>query len=362
MAGKRTKEPAPQRSSTKKMNGHPSNGVEPDNASSQEVVTLTPFSIDVYTDASSSNGDTTRPMPGFYAVHIRPESIWASLAKYRNLDSAFNHLKIHPGSQCTDWRSAVRGETYSVHQYAIIARSVQLPKLCNPLHKPDTVDCFARILEIRARDPQNVYARVYWVYRPEHTPSGRQPYHGENELIASNHMEIVDALTFVGRANVVHWVQEDGVQAPAPTEGMYWRQKYDFLSGKISALPTYCVCRKPINLYKFLVQCTNPRCMILLHADCLIEHEHITFLERDLSQRSQPSGTAILHLSQPKDSRSKIKATGIGERYRIDIGDSERKDYVGRTRFMFTDLWEPRNWERDIKCLKCGEKIKKTST
>lgn len=294
MAGKRTKEPAPQRSSTKKMNGHPSNGVEPDNASSQEVVTLTPFSIDVYTDASSSNGDTTRPMPGFYAVHIRPESIWASLAKYRNLDSAFNHLKIHPGSQCTDWRSAVRGETYSVHQYAIIARSVQLPKLCNPLHKPDTVDCFARILEIRARDPQNVYARVYWVYRPEHTPSGRQPYHGENELIASNHMEIVDALTFVGRANVVHWVQEDGVQAPAPTEGMYWRQKYDFLSGKISVSPspsirsdvprTHRKCLGPPNLLRLPqankpVQIPSPMHQSSLHdpPPCRLPHRTRTY-------------------------------------------------------------------------------------
>lgn len=214
MPGGRTKQSIARRLSSNKSDRQPSDGVDPDGASAQEVVTLTPFSIDVYTNANYANGNAGQPMQGYYAIHIRPESIWASLAKYRNLD--------------------IRGETYSVHQYAIIARSVQLPKLCNPLKKPDKVECVARILEIRARDAQNVYARVYWVYRPEHTPGGRQSYHGENELLASNHMEIVDALTFVRRVDVVHWVQEDGVQAPAPAEGMYWRQTYDFISGKVS--------------------------------------------------------------------------------------------------------------------------------
>jgi hypothetical protein len=55
----------------------------------------------------------------------------------------------------------------------------------------------ARILEIRALDEHHVYARIYWMYSPDELPpgtqdnkktiSGRQPYHGANELIASNH-------------------------------------------------------------------------------------------------------------------------------------------------------------------------------
>lgn len=57
-------------------------------------------------------------------------------------------------------------------------------------------DWVARILEIRASDEHHVYARVYWMYWPDELPpgtqdgkkhvSGRQPYHGRNELIASN--------------------------------------------------------------------------------------------------------------------------------------------------------------------------------
>jgi hypothetical protein len=60
-------------------------------------------------------------------------------------------------------------------------------------------DWVARILEIRASDEHHVYARVYWMYWPDELPEGtldgkkyvrgRQPYHGNNELIASNHSE-----------------------------------------------------------------------------------------------------------------------------------------------------------------------------
>lgn len=50
---------------------------------------------------------------------------------------------------------------------------------------------------MRASDEHHVYARIYWMYSPDELPAGtvdgkktitgRQPYHGQNELIASNH-------------------------------------------------------------------------------------------------------------------------------------------------------------------------------
>ncbi|KAL9006175.1 MAG: hypothetical protein Q9188_001054 [Gyalolechia gomerana] len=362
MAGERTRQSVPRRSSVKTSNGQPSNGVESDDAPAQEVVTLTPFSIDAFRLATCPANDPTQPVTRRYAIHIRPESIWASLSKYRNLDSTSNHSKTDNISHRTDERNVVRGETYSVHQYALISRTMRLPFPCRPSPFTDKIDCVARILEIRARDPQNVYARVYWVHRPEDIPGGRQPWHGENELIASNHMEIVDALTFVKRVNVVHWVEEDRIQAPAPAEGMYWRQMYDFLAGEVSPLPTHCVCHKPVNLHKLTVQCTNPRCMILLHAKCLIEDELLTLLESYEFQQSQGLSRAALYPPPPpKDRKSKLNTAGIGEHYRIEIGDSQREHHIGQTRFMFTDLWQPRNWETDIKCLKCGQRIGRTS-
>ncbi len=62
-----------------------------------------------------------------------------------------------------------------------------------------TDDWVARIVEIRALNEQNVFARVFWMYWPDELPpgtidgrrtvKGRQPHHGEHELIASNHSQ-----------------------------------------------------------------------------------------------------------------------------------------------------------------------------
>jgi hypothetical protein len=61
----------------------------------------------------------------------------------------------------------------------------------------------ARILEVRALNGQNVFARIFWMYWPDKLPvgttdgrksaKGRQSYHGEHELIASNHSQFCPA-------------------------------------------------------------------------------------------------------------------------------------------------------------------------
>jgi hypothetical protein len=63
--------------------------------------------------------------------------------------------------------------------------------------KKSNTDWIAYILEIRASDEYHVYALVCWMYWPDELPrgtqdgtrriQGRQPYHGMNELVASNH-------------------------------------------------------------------------------------------------------------------------------------------------------------------------------
>ena len=82
----------------------------------------------------------------------------------------------------------------------------------------------ARVLEIRAQDEAHVYLRVYWMYWPDELPAGRQPYHGAKELVASNHMEIVDAMTVSGRAHVKHWYELDEDE---DLPDLFWRQKFD---------------------------------------------------------------------------------------------------------------------------------------
>ena len=90
----------------------------------------------------------------------------------------------------------------------------------------------AKILEIRAADASNVFARIYWLYWPEDLREGRQYYHGDNELFASNHMDVVDVLTISEKIDVMHF-QETSEKVPPP-DLRFWRQKYDCVRKTLS--------------------------------------------------------------------------------------------------------------------------------
>ena len=101
---------------------------------------------------------------------------------------------------------AVNGIKYFSEGFIYVANdfSIERQKAVNnnepmQFRKKSDDDWVARILEIRASDEHHVYARVYWMYWPDELPQGthdgrktiqgRQPYHGMNELVASNHSE-----------------------------------------------------------------------------------------------------------------------------------------------------------------------------
>ncbi|KAL9606057.1 MAG: hypothetical protein Q9179_000790, partial [Wetmoreana sp. 5 TL-2023] len=177
-------------------------------------VTDTPFTIEIHKQMDiQPYANPTQPHTTTPTVTIRPQSTWATMKKYRNF--------------------VLRDQTYYVHQYVLISRFQSLPKEHQPLDMDDEVLCVARILEIRARDSQNVYIRVYWLYRPEDIPGGRQPYHGEHELVATNHMEIVDTLRVIRPAQVDH-LEDEKLWFQTPKEGLYWRQRYNFMLQELS--------------------------------------------------------------------------------------------------------------------------------
>ncbi|KAL2132279.1 hypothetical protein VTI74DRAFT_3993 [Chaetomium olivicolor] len=113
----------------------------------------------------------------------------------------------------------VNGVKYFNESYIHVANysSIERQKAVNnndPLQrrKKSEGDRVARILEIRASDEHHVYARVYGMYWPDELPQathdgrktaqGRQPYHGMNELIASNHMDIINVVSVTSQAQV----------------------------------------------------------------------------------------------------------------------------------------------------------------
>ncbi|KAL8730766.1 MAG: hypothetical protein Q9166_003836 [cf. Caloplaca sp. 2 TL-2023] len=215
MGPPKRKRPVQGRPSNKVAAQDGSGDLESSDSASLKQATVTPFSTEMFQQLSSRPYDDTSQLAKVNTViHIRPQSIWASLHKYINL--------------------VIHEQVYAVHQYALISRSQPLPKLSNPLEIDAGIPCPARILEIRALDPSNVYVRVYWLYTPEQIPGSRQPYHGRNELIVTNHMEIVDAARVIAPFEVFKWNGE-GEDFRRVLEGeKFWRQTYHILTQEIS--------------------------------------------------------------------------------------------------------------------------------
>jgi hypothetical protein len=139
-------------------------------------------------------------------------------------------------------------------------------------------DWVARILEIRAADEHHVYARVNWMYSPDELPKGtldgkklvegRQPYHGQNELVASNHMDVINVVSVTMPAVVNQWIETDDDEIQ---DALYWRQAFDCRNSQLSAVELICKCETPANPDKTLIGCTNSACGKWLHYQCLLE-------------------------------------------------------------------------------------------
>ena len=78
-------------------------------------------------------------------------------------------------------------------------------------------------------------SQIAWMYWPDELPapqrpspdqvsghSGKRTYHGSHELIASNYMQVLDVLSFAGKAEVGHWLEEDD----SLQQQLYWRQTF----------------------------------------------------------------------------------------------------------------------------------------
>ncbi|KAI9698395.1 MAG: hypothetical protein M1836_003975 [Candelina mexicana] len=268
---------------------------------------------------------------------VRPQNLWNTNKKYRNF--------------------VVGTETFGVNDYILVNHS--------PIAAGTVIDTtderqywIAKVLEVRALDQQHVYLRVFWLYWPDELPGGRQKYHGKHELIASNHMEIIDAMTVAGRAEVHHWLENDGDDV---LTSLYWRQTYHCFKGTISALRPRCVCKQPMNPDKLLMACSNEDCEMWLHEDCIIEDTLTKTFDRlvgktttdDTDKKSAKRKSGAGAVGKPQ----KASYSGLFEA-RIDQG--VEKDTP--IRVAITDLRkdgiEPGTWEEPVICLACHTEIK----
>lgn len=140
---------------------------------------------------------------------VKPKGSWESLRRYK---------RFTVGGE-----SIATGECILVKHDESEAEKVETKKQWK-----------AKVLEVRALDPEHVYVRVAWLNRPEDLAGGRKPHHGATELIPSNQMDIIDAMAINGAVGVQHWnEEEDEDEQSMPEEERYfWRQTYDHANTK----------------------------------------------------------------------------------------------------------------------------------
>ncbi|KAF4990608.1 hypothetical protein FGRMN_8367 [Fusarium graminum] len=155
----------------------------------------------------------------FYTVE--PGTMWQNMTSYKSFVLGGRKYK--------------RDDFVFVANERTVKRRASMDKTTHIEATGDDEEWIAHILEIRASDGNHVYARVHWMYRSYEIPPGTsslQPYNGKNELILSNHMDIIDVLSVTGLAEV-HQMTDAEDEIPG---AHFWRQAYDWRNRRLSLL------------------------------------------------------------------------------------------------------------------------------
>ncbi|EFW99557.1 hypothetical protein CMQ_7925 [Grosmannia clavigera kw1407] len=231
------------------------------------------------------------------------------------------HYVVEPARQwaeMTRYNSFVlNGVKYYCEGFIFVANdsSIERQKSAGPRdpRKRSEDDWVARILEIRASDEHHVYARVFWMYWPDELPAGthygkktvqgRQPYHGAAELIASNHMDIINVVSVTSAATVNHLIEDrdDELQS-----ALYWRQALDVRNFELSTIEVVCDCNQPANPDRMLVGCGDKSCGKWIHEECLKHYALMRVYEqlgKDQPHISSRPDTAV----KPETGKDEVK-------------------------------------------------------
>ncbi|CAN9306445.1 unnamed protein product [Alternaria alternata] len=310
----------------RKKPGKASNTQEKRNANSWEHHKYPGHLMPLDADIVQPNPFQGAPL-GDLHVKISPARYWESTNRYRKF--------------------TINGEEFQVGQMVFVRKSEQ----DHVEEGPNSIQHWlAKVLEVRAGDASHVYLRVFWAYRPEDLPGGRQPYHGRAELIISNHMDIIEAVTVESSAEVVHW-NDDPDSMALLADQLFFRQSYDITkkTNRLSKLNTYCIDKQPSNPDELLVQC--PHCSEWLHAGCLKERALQDLSAKQVAsppkpkKRGRPSKGELASSQSEAIHTFEAKIKG-GSKTRLTIMEK----HEGKTK---------QKWDVDISCLMCGEIIEK---
>ncbi|KAK1755075.1 hypothetical protein QBC47DRAFT_208541 [Echria macrotheca] len=275
-------------------------------------------------------------------------SPFAPCGKFKTYETMDLHYQVDPSKKWTDMTRynsfVLNGVKYFSEGFIYVANDSSIERqkgvpgeMMQPRKKSDD-DWVARILEIRASDEHHVYARVYWMYWPDELPQGthdgkkivhgRQPYHGTNELIASNHMDIINVVSVTSQAQVKQWYEENDDEIQ---QALYWRQAFDVRTYELSTVELVCSCNTPAHPDNLLVGCTTETCKKWMHEQCIKDEALKNTYNRlgtDTPHRSPGSGKDSKGQDEAKRPLSPTETTGaaVSAQHSIDVkanGDSD---------------------------------------
>ncbi|KAG7421694.1 hypothetical protein DER46DRAFT_48417 [Fusarium sp. MPI-SDFR-AT-0072] len=277
-------------------------------------------------------------------IQISPFSPTGNFKTHENMDLYYT---VEPGKR---WQDMTRYNSFvlnSVKYYSEgfvnVANEVTIEQQKaqgdgKGIYKKSNNDWVARILEIRASDEHHVYARVYWMYWPDELPygtldgkktvQGRQPYHGNNELIASNHMDIINVVSVTGPVTVNQWIESDDEEIQ---DALYWRQAYDCRNMQLSSVELMCKCQTPANPDKTLIGCTSPSCGKWMHHECMAHEILLQVYERLGTDKPHRTEGSAVKEEKPEEATRPLSPTDAGEKETqptIDVRSGETSDNV----------------------------------
>jgi hypothetical protein len=195
---------------------------------------------------------------------VEPSKMWQGMARYKSFILGGHKFERHDFIFVANEQSVKRQALMDSTKHGGV-RKEEVDK-----------DWVARVLEIRASDPNHVYACIHWLYRPHELPhgtleskkkiQGRQPYHGAKELIFSNHLDVIDVLSVLGPADVSQW---SGSLDEEIKHTLFWRQTYDWRRSRLSSTHRICICETPTNPDGMHLKCTSTGCGKWMHYECL---------------------------------------------------------------------------------------------
>ncbi|KAK3713240.1 hypothetical protein LTR37_008673 [Vermiconidia calcicola] len=237
----------------------------------------------------------------------------------------------------------------------------------------------AKVLEVRALDSEHVYIRVAWLNRPEDLPSGRKAYHGKNELIPTNQMDVIDAMAVNGSVEISYWDEKDddshlmtevsSVQcffrrqwkANRAQDQYFWRQTLDYANTKTySELRSICIDETPQNPDEMILQCGSTECKKWQHVKCIAETavqsaaDAASKSKKTTPKKARPKNISIAAASAALAKAEKSSFTAELFIKGLPAGADQKQ--AEKSEIVIISLDGEQSW-RDVSCLFCGKEI-----